>query len=129
MRIKVARISLGERCPSVPERDVSVSDVYFTITYFLTKKMDNTSLAIKDTYRRLWGNDDIFQLLANDIKNGHKLTWDSKIYWRKGSCLKFCSFFLLTGSGKDPRAGQISARRRNCFSKFSSFHLSRTKTR
>ena len=95
MRIKVARISLGERCPSVPERDVSVSDVYFTITYFLTKKMDNTSLAIKDTYRRLWGNDDIFQLLANDIKNGHKLTWDSKIYWRKGSCLKFCSFYLL----------------------------------
>ena len=57
--------------------------------------MDNTSWAIKDTYQRLWGNDDIFQLLANDIKNGHKLTWDSKIYWRKGSCLKFCSFYLL----------------------------------
>ena len=66
-----------------------------TFTYFLTKKMDNTSWAIKDTYQRLWSNDDIFQLLANDIKNGHKLTWDSKIYWRKGSCLKFCSFYLL----------------------------------
>ena len=126
MRIKVARISLGERCPS-PRG--TFRSRFRTFTYFLTKKMDNTSWAIKDTYQRLWSNDDIFQLLANDIKNGHKLTWDSKIYWRKGSCLKFCSFFLLTGSGKDPRAGQISARRRNCFSKFSSFHLSRTKTR